>query len=159
MGPLASRHLSAPLSFTEADQRLHDWPGPCLGGASLPERLGTSSGRCPAIAARPGCSQHRSTRIDVERRWREPPTASSAASTPAQIGYNTCEEVAAGRLVWEVDSGSDVGSGVGAPQAAPRAGGGIAHRPVLGGLELGHAHSFDMRHVKPSMKLYAAVQT
>ena len=32
-------------------------------------------------------------------------------------------------------------------------------RPALGGLELGHAHSFDMRQVKPSRKLYAAVQT
>ena len=113
----------------------------------------------PATAARPGCSEHRSTRVDAERRRREPPAASSAASTPAQIGHNACEEVHAGRLVWEVDSGSGVGSGVVGPRAAPRAEGGVAHRPALGGLELGHAHSFDMRHVKPSRKLYAAVQT
>ena len=159
MDPLASHHLSAPLSFPEAVQRLHGWPGPCLGGASRPERLGTTARVDPATAARPGCSEHRSTRVDAERRRREPPAASSAASTPAQIGHNTCKEVHAGRLVWEVDSGSGVGLGVVGPWAAPRAGGGVAHRPVLGGLELGHAHSFDMRHVKPSKKLYAAVQT
>ena len=81
------------------------------------------------------------------------------AGVEAQIGNNTCEEVHAGRLVWEVDSGSGVGSGVVGPRAAPRAEGGVAHRPALGGLELGHAHSFDMRQVKPSRKLYAAVQT
>ena len=110
-------------------------------------------------AARPGCSQHRSTPVGAGRRRREPPTASSAVSAPAHISTNTCEEVAAGRLVWEVDRGSGAGSGVAAPQAAPWARGGIAHRPVLGCLELGHAHSFDMRHVKPVGKLYAAVQT
>ena len=33
------------------------------------------------------------------------------------------------------------------------------HLLVLGGLELFHAHSFDMRHVMPSEKLNAAVQT
>jgi hypothetical protein len=94
-----------------------------------------------------GCSQHPSTPVDAGRRHRETPAASSAASTPAHIGHNTCEEVAAGRLVWEVDSGSGAGSGVAAPRAAPWARGGIAHRPVLGDLELGHAHSFGMRHV------------
>jgi hypothetical protein len=67
--------------------------------------------------------------------------------------------VAAGRLVWEVDSGSGAGSGVAAPRAAPWARRGIAHRPVLGDLELGHAHSFGMRHVMPVGKLNAAVQT
>ena len=67
--------------------------------------------------------------------------------------------MAAGRLVWKVDSGSGAGSGAAAPRAAPWARRGIAHRPVLGGLELGHAHSFDMRHVMPFDKLNVAVQT
>jgi hypothetical protein len=31
---VANRRLSAPLSFPEAAQRLHSWPGPCLGRAS-----------------------------------------------------------------------------------------------------------------------------
>ena len=85
--------------------------------------------------------------------------ASSAASKPAHIGHNTCKEVAASMLVREVDSGSGVGSGAVAPRAAPRARGGIAHRPVLGGLELGRARRFGIRHVMPSEKLNAVVNT
>ena len=42
---LANRRLSDPLSFPEAAQRLHSWPGPCLGGASRPEHLSARSGR------------------------------------------------------------------------------------------------------------------
>ena len=53
----------------------------------------------PATAARPGCSQHRSTPVGAGWRRREPPAASSAVSAPAHISHNTCEEVAAGRLV------------------------------------------------------------
>ena len=113
----------------------------------------------PATAAKPGCSQRS-----------QHPGRRGAAAERAPHGLlcslhagpdwkQHLKEVHAGRLVWEVDSGSGVGSGVVGPRAAPRAGGGVAHRPVLGGLELGHAHSFDMRHVKPSKKLYAAVQT
>ena len=49
--------------------------------------------------------------------------------------------------------------GAAAPRAAPRARGGIAHRPVLGDLELVHANYFGMRHVMRSEKLNAVVNT
>ena len=44
LNTLANHRLSASLSFPEAAQRLHSWPGPCLGVASRPEHLSTSSG-------------------------------------------------------------------------------------------------------------------
>ena len=157
---VANRRLSAPLSFPEAAQRLHSWPGPCLGVASRPGHLNHELTRSvrrppPGRVARSIAAPRSARGGGVE----SPPPASSAASAPAHISPTTCEEVTAGRLVWEVDSGSRAGSGVAAPWAAPWVRGGIAHRPVLGCLELGHAHSFDMRHARPVSKLYAAVQT
>lgn len=117
---VANRRLSAPLSFPEAAQRLHSWPGSCLRRASRSEYLSTSSGRSGD---------------------RRPAGLLAASQHPGRRG------AAASRDPRGLLCGLHAGPH--RPQ----------HRPVLGDLELGHAHSFGMRHVMPVGKLNAAVQT
>jgi hypothetical protein len=75
---VANRRLSAPLSFPEAAQRLHSWPGPCLGRASTVEESLRQSPTHTILFKK----SHVSLRLGPTRPTRLCPHLASYSSTP-----------------------------------------------------------------------------